>query len=339
MARLYYASQYHLDLHQGKVLILSYHRVLPEEELRKGYVQPGMYVLPDAFESHIQFLKKYYRILAFEELLDLWSRKTWHPNERYCLITFDDGWLDNYTYAFPILKKYGVPATIFLSTDFIGTSRWFWSDQVSYLLWHYFSAEMTIEEKKAGSPILRKYPWMNGIHLGRIHERIDSIIEKCKELSREEVHEVIEKTVQVLDFDVPDERMFLDWEEIGEMSRHGIAFGSHSCTHRILTKLSPREVRWELEASFHTIRENKVNSVPVFCYPNGNHNPDIAKQVKAAGYRAAVSARFGFEERFPPDPFVLKRVGIHQDISATVPLFAFHISGFNHLSWIKTGSA
>jgi peptidoglycan/xylan/chitin deacetylase (PgdA/CDA1 family) len=335
VAGLYHNLEYYLTLHRGKVLILTYHRVLPENEREKRYVQPGMYVLPGVFEDHIRFLKEYYRILTFEELLGLWSVKDRYPGERFCLITFDDGWVDNYTYAFPILKKYGVLATIFLSTDFIGTHRRFWSDRMGDLLWRYLSASITTKEETPRSPILRRYPQVNGSRLDRIHEKIDSIIERCKEMSQEEIDEVIEKTVQDLDFDVPDERVFLDWKEIEEMSHHGIAFGSHSCSHRILTKLHPREVRGELETSLRTIQEKKINAVQVFCYPNGNHNPDIAKQVEAAGYRAGVSARFGFEESIPEDRFALKRIGIHQDISATVPLFTFHISGFNHLSWVK----
>src|SRR5262249_36518048 len=91
--------------HRGKVLILMYHRVLPEAELQKRYVQPGMYVLNHVFEEHVQFLQEQFQVLSFNELLDHWNKKEWDPRRLYCVITFDDGWLDNYLYAYPILRE------------------------------------------------------------------------------------------------------------------------------------------------------------------------------------------------------------------------------------------
>ena len=72
-----------------------------------------------------------------------------------------------------------------------------------------------------------------------------------------------------------------------------------------------------------------ANTVPVFCYPNGDFDSNVASKVRAAGYKAAVTTRYGIEGRALKDPFALKRVCIHQDIAKSLPLFAFHLSGFN----------
>jgi UDP-2,3-diacylglucosamine pyrophosphatase LpxH len=79
-------------------------------------------------------LCKRFTVLSLNELLERWRTDQLDASKAYCVITFDDGWQDNYQYAFPVLKHYGLPATIFLATDFIGTDRWFWPDQHHQIL-------------------------------------------------------------------------------------------------------------------------------------------------------------------------------------------------------------
>lgn len=134
-----------------------------------------------------------------------------------------------------------------------------------------------------------------------------------------------------MDLKIPDDRLLIDWREVEEMSRHAVSFGSHSCTHTILTKLSAEKIWNEMEYSLDTLKEKSVDYVPVFAYPNGTYNEQIIGHVKAAGYRAAVAMVFGFEGGSPKCLFQLKRLGIHNDISAAIPLFTFHISGLVQL--------
>ena len=119
----------------------------------------------------------------------------------------------------------------------------------------------------------------------------------------------------------------MNWQEVKEMSENGISFGSHSSTHRMLPDLPDEEVQKELKDSRSAIAERKVNGIPVFCYPGGVYNPLMLEQVKKAGYEAAVTTRFGLEDCHPSDLFQLKRIGIHNDISSTIPQFSWRISG------------
>ncbi len=134
---------------------------------------------------------------------------------------------------------------------------------------------------------------------------------------------------QIFGVELPTERILVDWGEVEEMSKHHISFGSHSCTHKILTACTLPEVRKEVTDSFHTLQNKPINFIPVLAYPNGNYSREIVEQVKAASYQASVSTQFGSEERAPTDLYSLKRIGIHSDISATFPLFSFHIAGGN----------
>ena len=267
-----------------------------------------MYVRDDIFELQMQFLKEYFHVLSFSELLNIWKERVWDKEKRYCVITFDDGWLDNYTNAYPILKKYNFPATIFLPTALIDTDKWFWPDKMSYMMHHYFNNSASKQE--------------DSISLNKI----DSAIQKYKESSDKEIEDIIEKMSRELNIKIPNERMLLNWKEIEEMSKHGISFGSHTCNHKILTKLSTTEIKKELKESLHTLEEKKINYVPAFCYPNGNYTHEISEQVKGAGYQAAVSTKFGYENGGSKDLFGLKRIGIHNDISSTMPLFAYRLS-------------
>lgn len=327
MASVCYASSYPLSRLKGKAAILVYHRILTEKELRQDFVQPGMYVRNDVFEMQMLFLKKHFEILSFHELLTLWKGKKWDKSKRYCVITFDDGWRDNYLYAFPILQKHSIPATIFLPTALIGTSKHFWPDMLSNLLLHYYSADVPEEKKKAIASLWHKYPWTDHINNKNVEDKIDFVIEYCKELSNEKIDEMIGEMTAILGLPIEHERALLTWDEVKEMSNKGISFGSHSCTHKILTKCPKKVVQEEIQDSSIHLQEEGINYMPVFCYPNGDYNQEIARQVKAAGYLAAVSTHFGLEDGSSHHNYGLKRIGIHNDISSTVPLFAYRLSG------------
>jgi peptidoglycan/xylan/chitin deacetylase (PgdA/CDA1 family) len=327
MAWIYHGSHHSLKHLKGKVLILAYHRVLSEKELGRDYfIQPGMFVRNDVFEKQMQFLTENFQIISLMELLDHWAEGTWDHGKRYCVITFDDGWIDNYVYAYPILQKYQIPATIFLPTAFIGTNQWFWPDKVGYLLRQYRRSDVRWTMDSANS-FLDEYPWARGVIAKAKSGNIDSAIEMCKEPPEKAVYEFIDEMSRRMHLEFPNDRLLINWQEVEDMSQHGISFGSHSCTHKILPKLPPEEIKDELDQSLRTLREKSVNYVPVFAYPNGDCDEKTIGQVKAVGYRAAVTMMSGCEASSPKSLFRLKRIAIHNDISATIPLFAFHISG------------
>jgi peptidoglycan/xylan/chitin deacetylase (PgdA/CDA1 family) len=327
MASICYASNYSLSRLQGKAAILVYHRVLTEKELRQDFIQPGMYVRNDVFEMQMLFLKKHFEILSLHDLLALWKGKKLDKGKRYCVVTFDDGWRDNYLYAFPILQKHGIPATIFLPTTLIGTNQRFWPDMLSKLLLHCYSADVPEEKRKAIASLWQRFPCTDNINNKNVEDRIDLAIEQCKELSDEKRNEIIREMIAILGLSTGGERVLLTWDEVREMSNKGISFGSHSCTHKILTKCPAKVVQEEIQDSSIRLQEKGINYMPVFCYPNGDYNQEIARQVKAAGYLAAVSTHFGLEDGSAHHHYELKRIGIHNDISSTVPLFAYRLSG------------
>ncbi|MBZ0155106.1 MAG: polysaccharide deacetylase family protein [Alphaproteobacteria bacterium] len=331
VSSVYYATGHFLSLFKGRVLILMYHRVLPSAEVVQSYVQAGMYVQNDIFERQLRFLKRHFRILRFSELLDIWEGKGLDRDTRYCVLTFDDGWRDNYLYAYPALKEHRVPATLFLPTSLVGSGYWLWSDRMGYLL----KALFDTEGEREGRRLLRSLLAESG--RGKLTapdsagETIDSVIEQCKALPEGEIESLIGTLRAKTGAEIPGKRRFLTWKEAREMSEGGISFGAHSCTHRILTALSRDEVEQEAADSFEVLRREGVDSVPVFCYPDGQSTPAIERQIQAAGYRAAVSTTFGFEGAIPQNRFRLRRIGIHNDISRTAPLLVGRMAGIHRV--------
>jgi peptidoglycan/xylan/chitin deacetylase (PgdA/CDA1 family) len=336
VAGLYCASGMGWIRHRGRVVILTYHRVVSDHMVRDEHIQPGMYVRGQSFEAHITYLRKRFDIISLDELLDLWQTNRLKGHRSYCVITFDDGWKDNYQFAFPVLMKYRIPATIFLATDFIGTARWFWPDQMMLLLEKGRRHTTGAADRKAVSTVLAETIGVTLSAADGIFRRVesgdpidpDAIIEFCKGVEVDRIHQIIDRLSRALHLDLPTQRVLLNWDEVREMAGKGVTFGSHSRSHRIMTQITLSEVKAELIDSRKTMLEQGIKPVPVFCYPNGNFDRDIQELVKESGYLAAVGCEVGLERDRPSDLFALKRISLHDDSSASVPLLAFALSGF-----------
>ncbi len=307
-------------------LILMYHRILPSEH-RKPWIQAGMYVDPGTFEMHIRHLKQYFQIIPFPEKFSnsqyMEKQKSIRP---ICILTFDDGWQDFYEFAYPVLKRNQVPATVFLPTGYIGTIDLFWTDQLARYLGN---ATLPIKPEKRGTRVDSSLSVTIAGLRGSYEERLETAIVMLKRRKDTEIAEVIEWLKERMDTGtVPVERAFLSWEEVREMGRSGlVSFGSHTHNHRILVHLKEEEVRDELVRSKEIlIKEGAVEPAFIpFCYPNGDLNERIAGMVREAGYHAAVTTVEGWNDG-DVSPFELKRVAIHQDMSASREMFGCRVA-------------
>jgi len=314
VAGAYYHSGRFKARLRGKVVILMYHRVLTPKELAAHYVQPGMYVLADVFARQMQFLRENFHILSLEDLIGRWQRGGGLDHDkRYCVVTFDDGWLDNYLHAYPILRRLGIPATIFLPTRFVGTRDWFWPERLAHLL-----ADPSNSAARPGTAA-----WS---------DHVERTIEQWKDRPSADIEAALGEMSAGPGGRISAERVVVDWDEVAEMGRNGISFGSHSATHAILTTASPTAYDAEINESLAVLRRRATNPIEVFCYPNGAYTEAVVQHVKAAGYVAALTTDTGWETTTRPDLFRLHRVGVHNDISRTTPLFALQLCALNRLT-------
>src|SRR4051794_19130223 len=98
-----------------KPIVLNYHRVC-NPHCEEENVPAGMYVRSETFEKHVRYLTREYQVVTMDQLVRMHQHGSLNHG-RYCVITFDDGWKDNYNVALPLLRKYGLSATIFASTS------------------------------------------------------------------------------------------------------------------------------------------------------------------------------------------------------------------------------
>ena len=309
-------------------LILMYHRVVYSSET-ENHVEPGMYVEPETFQGQIGFLKNLFEIISFRDLyLKMFHKEPCNQRTKpLCILTFDDGWHDFYEYVFPILLDHGVPATVFLPTDYIGTNNLFWTDRFTYMFVRFkYIMKNKIDIKKSKNELINRLENLDG--------NKETILGKAINILKEYPNNIIEETLYELknrwniDKDISGPA-FLTWEEVDVMSKSGIvSFGSHTASHKILTLLTEGEAWNELIKSKQTLCIRKVvdsNFIP-FCYPNGYWNEKTAKLVENAGYSIAVTTDKGWN-RYDSGLFSLKRIGIHQDMTITDEMMICRILG------------
>ena len=296
-------------------LILMYHRIVGKQCKEKIFIQPGMYVSQYVFRQHVEFINNNYNIIP---LIELFRRlESGRKIGGCCAITFDDGWQDNYSQAYPTLKEFNIPATIFLATGFIGTNRWFWPDEVGFILQ---SLETHGQEYD--------HPFLSSILKDRsvsLEEKIDHVIIKLKELAPNKREEVLGNLRALSPTEISSRALLMNWDEVVEMASDGlIDFGAHSHSHVILDQVPPAQAEMEIRQSRLELEDRLGRPPLLFAYPNGNFTTQIQEHVRKQGFKGAVSTRKGWVDKHS-DLFALPRIGIHEDISSTLPLFQARI--------------
>lgn len=284
-----------LDNKQDKFIVLMYHKIgegsdfIPALDAR-------------VFQKQISFIKKFYNVIPLEDIFILPSSRN---RKAKAVVTFDDGYRSIYKYAYPILKKYNIPATVFLTVDSIEKNIPIWPDLVS----HYISTTQkdSIDLVLGGSRV--------SFSFGSTEEKIKAIKEikdLFKRISNDERLMFMQELKQKLEVndDVGEGLEMLSWDEIREMSKNNIFFGGHTLSHPILPNLSLEETKMELIQSKRIIEEKLNTSVYSFAYPNGlenDFNNDIKNILVDSGYRLACTTIFGKNDR-NTDSLGLKRV-------------------------------
>lgn len=298
---------------KGEVLILSYHRILPYTHPEYNKMQPGMVVSDKSFRKHLQWLKKWLDIVS---LLDF--REGGTHKKPLCVITIDDGWVDNYTYAYPIIKELKVPVTIFLVSNMLDTDNYFWPEKLSLLLGNTQS-----------SNLIKKYvceQYGSELMGSQTH---DEIVEFLKSKSDEKILEILSKVEsefmskgQTLNM----QRQVLNNTELTEMHESGlVSYGSHTANHIRLDKVTKSKIQYELVTSKQQLEDRLKISISTFCYPNGSYTTDVVQQVSNI-YDLATTTDIGWVKK-TDSPYTLKRFMMHDDITNTKSLFWLRILG------------
>lgn len=312
----------------GRAVILLYHRIIPHKWKMRVSSVPEIKVDEESFERQLQFLSKSYNVISFEELIQT-LKKGARFRPKTVAITFDDGWEDNYEFAWPLLKKYDLPAIIFLTTGYIGTHKVFWQERLLSLLDRLSHVPEKLRQcflpgdTEDLLPLLDSFIAKRSIEQTRIKllntlkTRGDEFVERLiarmtDELTRHPLPEELNRRKSDASIDSKifgADNTFLNWEQVKEMQGPLMAFGSHGVNHILLDQARDMVVIDELQESKKQMESKLARPMLFFAYPNGNYNDRTVQLLKDAGYEAAATTDEGIV-RPGDDPFLLKRINI-----------------------------
>jgi peptidoglycan/xylan/chitin deacetylase (PgdA/CDA1 family) len=299
-----------------RLIILNYHRA------RGGDLR-----------RHLLYLRRHYRMLHLEEALEELSSsnascKQGRDRRPPLVLTFDDGYHDNYTHAFALACELEVPITIFLIPGYVESGDYFWWGESHRLVRRAQVDKVTSDE--------RTYRLTHPLERSLLADSIDACLRHSSSVAGRESFLASMRQAMAVPPCVTveeEEDLPLTWAEIRKMQMSGwISFGAHTMHHPVLVCLAdPAEVRREVSECRSVLEQQLGQRVRTFAYPIGRpeHIGDEAlKVVQEAGYDWAVTTVYGFNTT-PCNPYLLQRVP--GDVSRHWLVMAAEISGIWHL--------
>jgi peptidoglycan/xylan/chitin deacetylase (PgdA/CDA1 family) len=278
---------------------------------------------------HLLYLRRHYRMLHLEEALEeLYSShqeksKQKRDHRTLLTLTFDDGYYDNYTHAFPLVRELQVPITIFLIPDYIESSDPFWWLEGKRLAYLTQVEKVTIEE--------RVYQLERSGEREKLAQAIDSHLRHSRSVAEREAFLTDLRKALVISSESKVDAAVkpLSWPEVHEMDQSGyISFGAHTMHHPILADLAdPAEVKLEVSECRRVLEQELGHSVRTFAYPVGRleHIGEAGlRAVREAGYSWAVTTVNGVSTS-QSDPYLLQR--LLGDVSRNWLVMAAEVSG------------
>ena len=271
----------------GFVNIVAYHHVVGDIAKVERDSYYGLVVSAATFRRHCELLKTAFNVVSLESAAPIVSGKR-RSHRPLAAITFDDGYLDLYDEAFPILKDLGLPATVFLPTDCIGHHTPLAHDRIFWLLKHASERGIPI-----GPALTRAAVPGNTSRLfakAKYMPALSELLVYLPHIVRERAIAEMEKELPNIR-PYPDEYRLLNWDQVREMAAGGISFGAHTARHLVLT-LETRDVaRSEITASKQRIASEIDSDATSFAYPNGEFDQTIRQLVAKAGFKIAVTTQ------------------------------------------------
>ena len=297
---------------RNNVLILTYHRFSREKDPSR--------VSEREFGEHLEYLKNHHRVLPLAETIDyLRQGKTVPPNTT--VITIDDGYADAYDIGFPVLKKFGIPATVYGVTDFLDGKRWLWTDLMRYVL---LNTREDVIRAEFGATDVVEAVLKDDLKRSETANRINTRLKKLPNEEKEAKIREIANDLQVRLPELPAAGFApLTWANAREMEVENVRIESHTASHPILTNIGQAELDLEMQMSKKRLEEVLERRVEHFCYPNGSLDKRVRDAAQNAGYVSAVTTAYGFNDA-RIDRLLMNRI----DALSAIESFAQSASGF-----------
>jgi len=303
-AFLFHSRSYRLSepFYSGLGSILMFHRVCPNKDEPRIRGNAGLEVTPEYLENIILFLRKNnYEIVPLTRAVQILNGT--NENKKFAVFTFDDGYADNYQYAYPILKKHKVPFTIYVTTGL---------PDGKVVLWWYLLEDLILKENQFDFILEGRdysYPCSNNREKDWAYHEIHKLILNGPSLK---IAHRIRQVFSNYDINFLDKtlELSLTWEQIREMSKDPLVeIGAHTIHHHALNKLPESIVQNEIEGSRDKIENEIGKKVEHFCYPFGGAKEAGEREftiVKDCGFKTSTTTRMA--NIFPEHKNLLERL-------------------------------
>ncbi len=296
---------------EGGVVVLTFHRVLSDSDFTRTNSPAGMIVRENTFASLAQHMARHYTLVDLAAGIPDWKINVTRPR---VALTFDDGWSDNASTAFPIARKQDLPWTIFICPDRVGRQFPFWPERV-VALWR------AAERRGLAAhfvKLLRKGGGQESFVVGQSQNSCsaEGAVERLKTFSPEQRQNAITRMTELIAALKGAEvhsggglDTSMTWSEIEGLSSCGVTFGSHTLSHSILTGIPLAAAEHEVAVSKRAIERRLRRECRLFAYPNGDWSAEVRAVVAGAGYQFAFANRPGVWAR-NTDPLLVPRVNV-----------------------------
>ena len=280
--------------------ILVYHR----------FGDDGRSTSPEGFERQLRHLKEHFNVIHQSRLLEALCGGERLPSNSLVL-TVDDGYADFYHVAFPLLRRYEIPCTFFVTTQFISGRKWLWPDKITWILSgrdRFPDLEVTNELIPGGGRREAERLWTQ-------------ILVRLQKIDSDEVDANLDDIARQLDLVIPEQPVAgfepCRWDQLAEMEASGLVeIGGHTRNHPILSRLRPEKLPDEIDGCLEDINANLGSKPRSFCYPNGkpaDFNEAVREVVVKSGFVSACTAFY--DGKHLDDVFALRRFSASDDVA------------------------
>lgn len=286
------------------LLVLNYHRI--GESRGTPWDHDLWSATSEDFEWQVRHLKRDFDIVTPDDLDQVKS----DPRGRYILLSFDDGYRDNYEHAFPILRDNGVSATFFIATRFIDAPYISWWDEVAWMI------------RQTKCDFLEGTSWLpEPIFIDKLDPQVTIrvLLKILKKLDGGKSQEFLNNLGRETGCGrCPAEHaddMWMNWDMIREMRAGGMHFGAHTVNHPVLSRLPIEQQKWEIVEGRRRIEVELGHRVNVFSYPVGGADTcteETRQCLRDEGFQWAFRYGIGFQKNMLEDQFQIPRLAIEQ---------------------------
>lgn len=315
--------KYSLQLNKNKFFILAYHGISSNDCKVKSW---GLVSQSD-FEDQIRFLTTHFDCVSIDTAIKLSNK--YISQKPKVVITFDDGYENNYINALPILEKYNCPATIYIATENFCTKELFWFDKILLAINDLSNTtlQLTAIDINLGEYYLSNFDEQWHKTVLRLLDDIKNISPFKRDTKVYEIIRFISHSYHLHNISHIKNNPFLilSDEHFHNLSNHPlITIGAHSHCHQLLDKLPTIRAKLSIKLSKLILEKITKKNIKHFSYPNGNYSNSITKLVREDGFISSVAYSYGWY-RPNKDPFKINRIGIGP--ATSVSELQLHLSG------------